>query len=440
MKKQNELGKYKLKLILEGLLLSIVIGLMIGLGTSLLLSIIFFSLKIVGVWIIVLISGIIFIISSALLYFFKFKPTIKNIAKRVDNSGLQERVITMLELEGKDSLMINLQRTDAKLKLEETKVKNVKLKSFKKQLISLGVILIISVISIIFLSQEVDAKYNAIYEVTFETNGGSLVDKLYVNGGELIPIPKDPKKEGYDFIYWYEISVNLSYNFEKEVLSDLKLYALWEEKSDEDKIIEQLIKNLRNIVDRAKVSETLKDDLHLLIDELEKSIKKDDTLAAKLVKIEATRAEILKRIKEEIESLEIFKIGEALKEFDSTYELGNAILTKKASDIDNAIDNLVDNLLSIDDREEQIEALLSTADDIEEALENSNEENDRLRKTLQDLADYLRYLAEEIIEGDIPEDQLENEFIEEAEDIKDELKDILESEEGSPEEELEEDI
>ena len=440
MKNKNNLNKYKYKLILEGILLSLIFGLLIGLGFSILLSLIFFVFKITGVFKIIIISGIIFLISTILLYFLKFKPTTNKIAKRVDNAGLKERVITMLELEGKDSVMIKLQRDDAKLKLEETKPKDVKFKSFKKQLITLAIIVVISITTLLFFSKEVDARYEASYEIIYDSNGGTLIENSYVKGGELIPIPKNPVKEGFDFIYWYEISSFIPYNFDKEVFEDKTLFALWEEKSNDYLIIEQLIKNLRNIVNNAKVSDELKDDLHLLIDKLEESIKRDDTLEAKLVKIEETRKEILDRIREEIESLLIIKIGDALKEFDSTYELGNAILTKKANDIDNAIDNLVENLLAIENREEQVEALLGTVDDIEEALELSNEENDRLRKTLQDLADYLRYLAREIEEGDIPEDVLENEFIEEAEDIKEELKDILDSSDDSNEEELENDI
>lgn len=437
---KNKLEKYQRKITLESIVLSIIIGLIIGFGFTLCFSVIFYLLKLSGITTLLIIGGASTVLSSLLLYYYKFKPNLNIVAKRVDEIGLEERVITMLEMEEKDSFMANLQREDAKGKLDEYKITSLPFRSFKKPIITLFVIAIVSITSMVVLSKQVYAKYYKQYRIEFNSQGGTPIDDQLVIGGNTIDIPKEPKKEGFDFYYWYEDDMNNRFDFENQIFENKMLYARWEVKSDEDKIIEQLIKGLRGIVDRAKVSDSLKADLHEYIDKLEESIKRDDTLEMKLAKIEQAREEILRRIREEIEELEIIKIGDALKEFDTTYELGQAILTKKPADIDRAIDSLVDNLLSIDDREQQVEQLLQTADDIEEALEISNEENARLRKTLQDLADYLRYLAKEIIEGDIPEDVLENEFIEEMEDIKDELKDILEEDSKTPEEELGDDI
>lgn len=440
MNKDQSLQKYLNKITLESIILSVIFGLIIGLGVSFLLSVIFYLFTITLLSLILIIGGASSVIGALLLYFIKFKPNLKVVARRVDQIGLEERVITMLELENHDSFMAHLQRKDAKAKLQEVTPKVLPFQSFKKPVLALLSILIVTFISLLFLSQEVYAKYTKQYEIQFNTQGGTLVEAQLVSGGEIIEVPKNPKKEGFDFIYWYEKDINVSFDFGTQIFEDKTLYAKWEEKSDEDKIIEQLIKGLRGIADRANVSEELKADLHAYIDALEEDIKRDDTLETKLAKIEHAREEILRRIQEEIDSIKIIKIGEALKEFETTFELGEAILTKKPKDIDEAIDHLVETLLSIEDREEEIEALLQTADDIEEALEIATEENPRLRKTLQDLADYLRYLAQEIIEGEEPEDVLDNEFIEEMEETKEELKDALGEESQTPEEELQEDV
>lgn len=440
MRIKNALVKYQRKIIIESVILSIILGLIIGFGISLFLSIIFYLFKISEIAMILIIGGLSSVISSILLYYLMLKPDLNVVARRVDEIGLKERVITMLELERKESLMANLQRVDAEGKLLEIKTKALQFKSFKKPIITLLTVVIISIVSMIFLSQEVYAKYYKEYLIEFNSQGGSLIEDQFIRGGQYIVVPKKPQKEGFDFYYWYESDINNRFNFDDAIFENKTLYARWEVKSDEDKIIEQLIKGLRGIVDRANVSESLKLDLHQYIDNLEEKLKPDDTLEMKLAKIEEARKEILRRIKEEIENIKIIKIGDALKEFKSTFELGEAILTKKPTDIDNAIDNLVELLLSIKDQKQQIEALLQTADDIEEALEIANEENMRLRKTLQDLADYLRYLAQEIIEGDIPKDVLENEFIEEMDNIKEELKDILGKDSKTPEENLQEDI
>lgn len=46
-------------------------------------------------------------------YYLHYKPTPKNVARRVDSLGLEERLITMLELEDDDSYIASAQRADA---------------------------------------------------------------------------------------------------------------------------------------------------------------------------------------------------------------------------------------------------------------------------------------------------------------------------------------
>lgn len=54
-----------------------------------------------------------FLIASLLFFFLKYRPTAKDVARRIDATGLEERLITMMELEGDDSYIARLQREDA---------------------------------------------------------------------------------------------------------------------------------------------------------------------------------------------------------------------------------------------------------------------------------------------------------------------------------------
>ncbi len=72
------------------------------------------------------------------------------------------------------------------------------------------------------------AKWTAIYTVTFESNGGSVVSTQTVQYGGQAEAPSTPTKDGYTFEGWYRDS-DLSdiYNFEAIVTSNLNLYAKW---------------------------------------------------------------------------------------------------------------------------------------------------------------------------------------------------------------------
>lgn len=68
------------------------------------------------------------------------------------------------------------------------------------------------------------------YIVTFETNGGSEVESQTVEEGQSAVRPENPTKEGCIFIGWYsDEELTTEYLFENEVVSNITLYAKWEE-------------------------------------------------------------------------------------------------------------------------------------------------------------------------------------------------------------------
>ena len=71
------------------------------------------------------------------------------------------------------------------------------------------------------------------YTVTFETNGGSHVEKARVARNKQLDKPADPTKEGFAFDGWYtDKELLTAYDFEEKVTKNFTLYAKWAENSE----------------------------------------------------------------------------------------------------------------------------------------------------------------------------------------------------------------
>ena len=75
------------------------------------------------------------------------------------------------------------------------------------------------------------------FTITFDSNEGSKVSPLKVKKGEKALEPKDPTKDGYDFVSWQ--LDDEEYDFDSKVTKDLKLVAIWEK---EKEVISETIK------------------------------------------------------------------------------------------------------------------------------------------------------------------------------------------------------
>ena len=69
----------------------------------------------------------------------------------------------------------------------------------------------------------------AVYQVQFDTQGGSAVESITVEEGELAAAPEDPGRDGYEFTGWFkERECANEWRFDTEtVASDIVLYAGW---------------------------------------------------------------------------------------------------------------------------------------------------------------------------------------------------------------------
>ena len=81
------------------------------------------------------------------------------------------------------------------------------------------------------------------YTVTFDSVEGSDVDSQTVKSGSKATKPEDPTKTNNEFNYWYLEDSEVEYDFDTEVMSDIKLVAKWT--STEDKTPPNAVSNLK---------------------------------------------------------------------------------------------------------------------------------------------------------------------------------------------------
>ena len=131
----NILNNFKKKLRKENIIKSLLCSLSVSASIFIFFQLFvwFFHLNIL---ISVIPSIISFGISFPLFYYKKFKYSEIQLAKRIDDLGLEERVITMTELEGSDSFIAKKQREDAVKALKEVNPDNFKIRYKKPSIFS----------------------------------------------------------------------------------------------------------------------------------------------------------------------------------------------------------------------------------------------------------------------------------------------------------------
>ena len=92
-------------------------------------------------------------------------------------------------------------------------------------------IIIVTCLVVIVLLVALDLR-NPGFSITFESKGGTDVASQNQMYGELLEVPEDPTREGYEFTGWYLDSAceELWDEDEDKIQSDITLYAGWEKK------------------------------------------------------------------------------------------------------------------------------------------------------------------------------------------------------------------
>lgn len=105
--------KYYNKLAREGIVKGLLCGLIIGLALLFLMTTAFWFFGYENAVMLAVVFVVATSVATVLFYHFRFRPTTKSIAKRVDALGLEERLLTMHQLEGDTSYIAMRQREDA---------------------------------------------------------------------------------------------------------------------------------------------------------------------------------------------------------------------------------------------------------------------------------------------------------------------------------------
>jgi hypothetical protein len=110
----------------EALLKSALSGIAIGGAIAVGFATVAWFMEFSGAGIAWIVFAIASIVGGVTMYFVLFRPTIIQNARRLDRYGLEERLVTMVELEGQDSYIAQKQREDALKALSELDTKRVK--------------------------------------------------------------------------------------------------------------------------------------------------------------------------------------------------------------------------------------------------------------------------------------------------------------------------
>ena len=139
-------SQHRKRLESEGWLKAALVSLVIGFAAMLIVAALTWAFEKNGLWysllaLVVVAGGL-----TPLFYYRRFRPTDMQIARRVDQLGLEERMITMTELSGTDDFMARRQRADAQEKLKETDRRKLNFR------ISATLIALVSVFGVLGLS------------------------------------------------------------------------------------------------------------------------------------------------------------------------------------------------------------------------------------------------------------------------------------------------
>ena len=362
-REEKLLKGYQRKLTLEAIVKSLVLALIAGFMLCILVSIISFATKFNAIWIALGVWAAATVGFSVLFYFKIFRTTLDKTASRVDGMGLDERVITMIEFADSDNLIAQMQRQDTAAILQSVTPKRMKFAKTKVFIILASFMAAIACAAILMMS--------------FST----------------------VKAEEYK-----------RQEAEKEAAAGQP-----PELSEEDKIIKQMLEDLRKIIADAKIQTSLRDKLNGMVDDLEESLKPTDTTEVKIAKISETAQKIHKILENDIPY--------QLQQHDTTKLLGEALDSGDITKIEKAFEDMY-NSIAVLAGQKKYDQLKQTAEDILQSIDDAEAVDEELAEALEKLAEaFLKAIPpppEE--EGEEPKSDAEV-----NQEVQDAIKDALDA-------------
>ena len=242
---QDLLRKYAQRLAFEGLLKAILLSLTVGFAGVLVAAAVAWYKELNPLWLCLGILVGVTLVGTPIFYLAIFRPTIKENAKRIDRLGLEERTVTMLELEGEDNIISRLQREDARTHLARINEKMLKIRIPGKLLIWLAsvasaacvmaVLATLAVLGIIMSGTEILAPYIPDPDVEFVYIEYIVDEGGYIEGEEFQEIVKGENgsevmavaEDGWIFIGWEDGNTRPE-RMETGVVMDVIMIAVFE--------------------------------------------------------------------------------------------------------------------------------------------------------------------------------------------------------------------
>lgn len=241
MKRQQvyELNSFKKRVIAENAINAIFLNIIISAVLMIVSSIIVFFIDSKFFYVPLIVFLLALGLGTTITLFARW-PSILDVAHRIDESGFNQQVTTMVEFLGDDSEIAMMQRERVKRLLSEHSSKEVKIKINKKFLISAIVVLAVSFIPIGFVGasnfkgvpqyHEIQKKRmtkRAERKIIYSAEeGGRIIGKLEQEitdtGKPVYAIPND----GYYFVGWSDGNSN-QYRIDSNISGTITLKALF---------------------------------------------------------------------------------------------------------------------------------------------------------------------------------------------------------------------
>lgn len=235
---------------------SLILATLISCSVLFIVSFVFWMVDVKQFWIALIAFGVLEIVIF-LITFSKLKPTDRKLSKKLDELGLQQRVVTMYQYQNDNSLMAKIQRGNAIEHINKVNKKLVKLVTPVLIIVLLFVSILSSTTTTILAalssndvirsgSETLTPSKEVEYEVTYETMGEGFIEgnifQVVVEGKSTTAVVAVPE-EGWAFTGWvivspsnYSSTANESdpYRVDENVKADLVICAQFVEVEELD--------------------------------------------------------------------------------------------------------------------------------------------------------------------------------------------------------------
>ncbi len=240
--------KYYARLCFAGILKSAVFGLTIGFACNAAAALVAWFVGYDN-WMLLIAIGLgIALNAGCVAYFVRFRPTNAEIARRVDRLGMDERLVTMLELAGDESYIARRQREDAKRRVAEVSQKLLKVR-LSKVMSTLAIITLVACLGttslVVFAAEDIipggdelikgDDRENFVAITYIVEDGGEIIgetDQLITPGGDGTPVTA-VALDGWMFVGWDD-GLETPDREDLAVTLDKEVIALFEQIGDQE--------------------------------------------------------------------------------------------------------------------------------------------------------------------------------------------------------------